>query len=121
MRIRSSARHLIDRTRSGTPMFSKWLDLLGNKHHGRPRPGLSTRKTKGPGRRPLRVEQLETRVVPAITSATFVNGVVSIVCDNANDSVTVTTNANGAIRVNGLAVVGGPTARNTSAITVNGG
>ena len=64
---------------------------------------------------------LEARVVPAITGLTYQGGTLAVVCDNANDTVTITATAAGALRVNGAAVPGNPTLKTASAITVNGG
>jgi Ca2+-binding RTX toxin-like protein len=66
---------------------------------------------------------LDPRLAPAVT-ATFTSGVLSVVGDNLDNSISVSRNTAGQILVNGgaVAVQGGtPTVANTTVIQVDGG
>ncbi len=94
-----------------------------NRSQGKPRRSRNYRQ-RNSTRRELRLENLESRIALAV-NATFVPtaGVLTIIGDAADNTITVSRNAAGNILVNGGAVqvLGGtPTVANTAKITAFG-
>src|SRR5215204_1366105 len=87
--------------------------------------GLGRRRvSRRPARPPLRLGELDPRIVPAVT-ATFLPGagILSVIGDSLDNNITVSRNAAGQILVNGgaVAVAGGtPTVANASRVNVFG-
>jgi Ca2+-binding RTX toxin-like protein len=92
--------------------------------------GVRSNTSHKPARRPLGVENLGDRIMPAVVNITFDgnhhgNGVLTIECNNDNDKVTLTSpgSAHGLILLNGQPIhtAGGtPTLANTRGITLDG-
>ncbi len=92
-------------------------NLFGTRRAPRPASRVAARR---PQRNLMAVEQLPDRIVPAL-SVTFVGGVLTVSGDAtgvAHDVITLTTAADGGIRVAGQFY--GATVANTSQIHVNG-
>ena len=90
-------------------------------HDVRPRPA----PPRCPRRFTLRLDELDARAVPAVV-AVFLpgTGLLSVIGDSLNNTITVSRDAAGKILVNGGAVPvagGTPTVANTALVQLNGG